>query len=97
MVDANAARAEQSVAEATQQLSAEIVAMNHMCSSEMSALDVWRRAQLDMRSHEDSLMREVGVSRGELAVGKQARVALERSLLTARQEVQAADLRGVEL
>ena len=50
-----------------------------------------------MRSHEDSLLREVGVSRGELAVENQARVALERSLLTARQEVQAADLWGVEL
>ena len=38
MVQANAARAEQLVAEAKQQLSAEIVAMNHMRSSEMSGL-----------------------------------------------------------
>ena len=42
-------------------------------------------------------MREVGVSRGELADENQARSALEQSLLTARQEVQAADLRGIEL
>ena len=40
MVQANAVRAEQLVAEAKQHLSAEVVAMNHVRSSEMSELDV---------------------------------------------------------